>query len=243
MAAAVAFAQNPVPQIVGPAEPIAVPPGSAAFTLSVYGANFVPGALVNWNRQPRTTTFVSAHQFQAKILATDVAQNSAGLISVTNPAPGGGNSSASWAQVEVHAPITTVTIAKRKQYVIGDWLLMSADFNNDGILDLIGEEGGDLDFYAGKGEGTFRFGSIAGRAYPGVWPAAYGDFNNDGNVDVIFPQGIDQNLPTKMAVMLGDGKGNFPVPSVIQDLGGLLLVGVGDFNRDGNLDFVSKGNQ
>jgi hypothetical protein len=62
IAAAVALAQNPVPQIVGPVEPDAVAPGSGAFSLNVYGANFVPGAVVNWNRQPRTTTFVSAHQ-------------------------------------------------------------------------------------------------------------------------------------------------------------------------------------
>ena len=46
---AVAFAQNPVPQIVGPVKPMTVAPGSGAFTLTVYGANFVSGAVVNWN--------------------------------------------------------------------------------------------------------------------------------------------------------------------------------------------------
>jgi hypothetical protein len=41
-----AFGQNnPVPQIVGPVHPDAVAPGSGAFALSVYGANFVPGAV------------------------------------------------------------------------------------------------------------------------------------------------------------------------------------------------------
>ena len=142
-------AQNPVPQIIGPVKPTAVAPGCGAFTLTVYGANFVPGAVVNWNNQPRSTTFVSAHELQAQILATDVTKNTAGLIGVRNPAPGGGKSSASWAQVEVHAPLTTVAISKRKQYAIGDWLLMAADFNNDGILDLIGEYGSYLDFYPG----------------------------------------------------------------------------------------------
>ena len=56
---AVVFAQNPVPQIVGPVKPMAVAPGGGAFTLSVYGANFVSGAVVNWNRQPRSTTLIS----------------------------------------------------------------------------------------------------------------------------------------------------------------------------------------
>jgi hypothetical protein len=91
----IAFAQNPVPQIVGPVAPSAVAPGSGGFTLTVYGANFVSGAVVNWNGQKRFTTFVSARELQAQILAPDIAQNTAGTISVTNPPPGGGNSSAS----------------------------------------------------------------------------------------------------------------------------------------------------
>ena len=94
---ALAAAQNPVPQLVGSVKPTAVAPGSGAFTLTVYGANFVSGAVVNWNYQPRSTTFVSAHEVQAQILASDVASPTAGTITVTNPAPGGGNSSASWA--------------------------------------------------------------------------------------------------------------------------------------------------
>jgi hypothetical protein len=86
-----AFAQNPVPQIVGPVHPDAVAPGGGDFTLSVYGANFVPGAVVNWNYQPRTTTYVSGHELQAQILSADIAKNTAGYITVTNPAPGGGS--------------------------------------------------------------------------------------------------------------------------------------------------------
>ena len=118
---AVVFAQNPVPQIVGPVKPMAVAPGSGAFTLSVYGANFVSGAVVNWNRQPRSTTLISAHELQAQILASDVVKNTAGLISVTNPPPGGGNSSTGWAQVEVHAPISTVTVSATTAYPLGFW--------------------------------------------------------------------------------------------------------------------------
>jgi FG-GAP-like repeat len=237
----VASAQNPVPQIVGPAKPDAVAPGSGPFTLAVYGANFASGAVVNWNYQPRTTTFVSAHELQAQILATDVAQSTAGLISVTNPAPGGGNSSASWAQVEVHAPVTAINLRKAAPYAIGDWLLMAADFNHDGILDLVGEYGTDLDFYAGKGDGTFHFGSIAGRFYTGILPAVYGDFNNDGNLDVIFPQGTDIHQPTHMGVMLGDGKGKFNAGAPMVDYQGFGVTVAGDFNGDGKLDLVTKG--
>jgi hypothetical protein len=71
--ATLALAGNPIPTITGPVHPQAVAPGSGAFTLTVYGANFVPGATVNWNRKPRSTTFVSARELKAKILAKDVA--------------------------------------------------------------------------------------------------------------------------------------------------------------------------
>src|ERR1700685_1219552 len=74
------LAANPIPTITGPVHPQAVAPGSGAFTLTVYGANFVPGATVNWNRQPRSTTFVSARELTAKIMAKDVADPTAGFI-------------------------------------------------------------------------------------------------------------------------------------------------------------------
>jgi FG-GAP-like repeat len=238
---ALAFAQNPVPQIIGPVKPMAVPPGSPAFTLSVYGANFVPGAVVNWNYQARTTTFVSAHELQALILGTDVAKNTAGMISVTNPPPGGGSSSASWAQVEVHTPTSSVAVNSYKAYPYGYWQVMPADFNHDTILDVIAEYGGDLGYYYGVGNGTFHFGSIAGRAQDSPAQAVYGDFNGDGNLDVGVVQGVQQNIPTQMTVMLGDGKGKFTAGPHLKDLPGLVQVVVGDFNQDGKLDLAVHG--
>jgi hypothetical protein len=119
---------------------------------------------------------------------------------------------------------------------------MAADFNHDGILDLIGEYGGDLEFYAGRGDGTFHFGSVAGRNYPGTLPAVYGDFNGDGNLDLAFPQASKlQFQPPYMVIMLGDGQGKFTVGSRIRDLTGFGLTAVGDFNGDGKLDLVTKG--
>jgi hypothetical protein len=103
-----AYAANPVPTVTGPVHPQAVVPGHVDFVLTVYGANFVSGAVVNWNRSPRSTTFVSTRELQAKILASDVAKPTAGYITVTNPAPGGGPSSSSYAIVEVHTPTKTI---------------------------------------------------------------------------------------------------------------------------------------
>ena len=104
-----AFAVNPIPTVVGPVVPQAVVPGSGTFTLKVYGANFLSGAVVNWNRSPRTTTFISARELEAQILASDVAKPTAGYITVTNPPPGGGVSSSSYSLVEVHTPTTRLS--------------------------------------------------------------------------------------------------------------------------------------
>ncbi|HEY3972907.1 MAG TPA: VCBS repeat-containing protein [Candidatus Sulfotelmatobacter sp.] len=237
-----ALAQNnPIPQVVGPVHPMAVAPGSGAFTLSVYGANFVPGAVVSWNYQPRTTTFVSAHEVQSQILASDVAKATAGFISVTNPVPGGGDSSASWAQLEVHAPISTIVVSPPAYYYFGYWAMLAADFNHDGVLDLAGEYNG-LSLDIGKGDGTFRLRSDVSRKYLDTTQFVYGDFNGDGNLDLAFDDGnVNTNQVTHMSVMLGDGKGRFSVGPTITAYGGLGRVVVGDFNQDGKLDLLTAG--
>jgi hypothetical protein len=156
LCAATALAANPIPQVVGPPKPQEVKPGSGAFTLTVYGANFVSGAVVNWNHSPRSTTFVSARELQAQILASDVAKPTAGYITVTNPPPGGGVSSSSFALVEVHTPTATIVAKKPHVHFKGNGALVLhlADFNNDGILDFAAEYGSEIAVRLGNGDGT-----------------------------------------------------------------------------------------
>src|SRR5580704_8284768 len=66
-------ANNPVPFIDLPVVPAAAVPGGTGFSLTVSGAGFVNGSVVDWNGSPRTTTFVSAGQVTAAILASDIA--------------------------------------------------------------------------------------------------------------------------------------------------------------------------
>ena len=79
--------QNPVPFLDYPLVPSTVPPGGTGFTLTISGAGFPQGAIVNWNGSPRPTTVVSATQVAATISAGDVAQ--AGTAYATVGAPGG----------------------------------------------------------------------------------------------------------------------------------------------------------
>jgi len=82
---------NPSPAITA-LSPSAATASGAAFTLAVTGSGFINGSTVKWNGSARTTTFVSATQLQAAILATDIASAGTEPVTVTNPAPGGGTS-------------------------------------------------------------------------------------------------------------------------------------------------------
>jgi 6-phosphogluconolactonase len=81
--------QTPTITSISPTSAIA---GGAAFTLTVNGTNFVSGSTLSFNGNARATTFVSATQLTAAILALDIA--TAGSFNVTVTNPGGGTSNA-----------------------------------------------------------------------------------------------------------------------------------------------------
>src|SRR4029077_15794273 len=80
--------------------------GDGAFTLTVNGSNFNSNSIVRFNGGNRSTTFVSSGQLTAQITAADI--QAAGLFPITvfNPAPGGGSSSA--VNLTVNNPVPAV---------------------------------------------------------------------------------------------------------------------------------------
>lgn len=78
--------------------------GSATFTLTVTGTNFVSGSVVNFNGATLTTTFVSATQLTATVPAGAVATTGTFNVTVTNPA----NSVSAAATFTVTAPAPTI---------------------------------------------------------------------------------------------------------------------------------------
>jgi hypothetical protein len=84
---------NPVPATTS-LSPSSATAGDAGFTLTVNGSGFVSDSVVQWNGASRTTTYVSATQLTAAILATDIAAAGTASVTVFNPAPGGGTSNA-----------------------------------------------------------------------------------------------------------------------------------------------------
>lgn len=85
--------ENPIPSIDS-LLPGGLMAGDPAFSLTVYGANFVNGATVQWNGVNRTTTFVSSTELQAAIPATDLLSPGSAAVTAVNPGPGGGTSNA-----------------------------------------------------------------------------------------------------------------------------------------------------
>ena len=82
---------NPVPSIssISPTNSAA----GANLTLTVNGANFLAGSVVNFGGKSEPTTFVSSTQLTANVLASDLAAGGTPAVTVTNPAPTTGPSS------------------------------------------------------------------------------------------------------------------------------------------------------
>jgi len=99
---------NPAPS-VSSLSPSSAPAGGAGFTLTVTGTNFINGSVVRWNGADRATTFVSATQLTASVTAADIATAGTAQVTVFNPAPGGGTSSAVTFTVTAPNPAPAVT--------------------------------------------------------------------------------------------------------------------------------------
>ena len=59
--------------------------GSAPFTLTVNGENFVSNSVVLWNGQARATTYMSTTKLQATIPASDIQTQDTAVVTVANP--------------------------------------------------------------------------------------------------------------------------------------------------------------
>lgn len=83
--------QNPKPSVQF-LNPQGAEAGGAAFTLSIFGSNFVQGATVQWNGVNRATTFVNSGEVRISVTANDLLLPGTAVVAVINPTPGGGSS-------------------------------------------------------------------------------------------------------------------------------------------------------
>ncbi len=98
---------NPAPSVQS-LSPGSAAAGSNGFTLTISGANFLSSSTVTWNGQSRKTTFVSSSQLTIPVAASDLSASGSISVVVTNPSPGGGQSSANFT---INAPPVPAVIS------------------------------------------------------------------------------------------------------------------------------------
>jgi phospholipase C len=237
---------NGVPFIHQPLVPAAVVPDSTGLTLTVNGVNFASsGATVTWDGTALATTYVSGEKLTATVPASllSVAHNA--LISVVNPAPGGGKSNVAY--FDVINPVSSVSFTKSDIPVGNNPKRVSvADFNGDNKLDLAIANLNDntVTVYTGNGDGTFRLSAtlvLPAGASPDSLATA--DFNDDGKLDLIVAE-LTNTPANDVRLFLGAGDGTFiPAPylSTNESVQPTWLA-VGDFDRNGMIDLAVANN-
>jgi hypothetical protein len=125
------------------------------------------------------------------------------------------------------APPTT---AKRAQFVT------TADFDGDGILDLVLTNAANAYFFQGKGDGTFAAALDLNQGSSPLY-VAVGDFNRDGIPDIV----ITSNDSKKIMIRMGNGDGTFTAGSDRTTSNFPKFILTGDFNGDGKLDLAVTG--
>ncbi len=99
----------PVPQISGMSA-VESAAGCGGFPLRIGGEGIFPATTLLWNGSPRPSTMLSPGLLSAEISAADLAAASSAVVSLRNPAPGGGVGSVEAFSVTVSAPPTTDTV-------------------------------------------------------------------------------------------------------------------------------------
>lgn len=120
----------------------------------------------------------------------------------------------------------------------GGRVVLTADFNGDGIDDLVGMGQTQSDFnsfsvYLATGSGNFNSQGTV-NVTGGAWWMAIGDFNTDGKPDLV----ICTRSTGAVQVRLGDGAGGFGPPNVAPIGGDPIYVVTSDFDGDGIADLA-----
>ncbi|MEH6408781.1 MAG: VCBS repeat-containing protein, partial [Leeuwenhoekiella sp.] len=130
-----------------------------------------------------------------------------------------------------------------------------ADFNNDGIQDILVASGGGesvgksellLDrLYLGEKDGSFKRDSLLTKTYGNASVIRPADYDNDGDLDVfIGVDAINYNygaMPKSFLLQNNNGKFTIVQEDLTSKLGMITDAVWDDFDKDGDLDLITVG--
>ena len=99
--------QNPVPTLTS-VSPNTISAGSSAITITATGANFMASSTILWNGSALTTSYTNSTTLTAQVPASDLGTAGTIVVTVMNPAPGGGTSNAANFTVGTGAQVITM---------------------------------------------------------------------------------------------------------------------------------------
>jgi hypothetical protein len=108
---------NPVPTLTSLSQNSATA-GSAGFTLTLTGTNFIATSIAQWNGAALSTTYVSATSLTAIVPAGDLAAVGTASVTVFNPTPGGGTSTPALA-FAINNPLPSLTMLSQNSATAG----------------------------------------------------------------------------------------------------------------------------
>jgi|GEM_PF-677591 len=112
------------------------------------------------------------------------------------------------------------------------------DFDSDGNLDIVtaNYNSDTISLLLGDGSGKFATQSTFSTGYYSPFSIRMGDFNSDGKLDIVVTNKSDAG---KVSLLLGDGKGGFSTPILLNVGNNPTSVVVGDFNSDDSPDIAT----
>ena len=102
--------QNPIPAIDTILPQGMLAGGGVDVEITVQGSHFLPSSVVRWNGVDQATTYVNANTLKVIISAADLSAVGTAVITLFNPAPGGGTSNSVGFTINApwHNPVPTI---------------------------------------------------------------------------------------------------------------------------------------
>lgn len=214
----------------------AVSPASAqnntATSITVTGTNFRAGVTVSVGGQTCSNpSLTSSTQLSCTVPARAATCGPQAVVVTNSDASSASKTAFSYRPASVAYAASTALTGT----LVGPHLMVTADFNGDGKLDLAhsNASANNVSVYLNNGMGGFG-GATNFTVGSGPIGLAVGDLNKDKNLDLV----VSNTGGTSISYLAGNGMGGFATAVPTMGLSGPEGIAVGDIDNDTNPDVV-----